>query len=236
VIVPSHSTLEDMEALYGIPASRLVVVPLGVDDTFSPQRDSEQAASVRERYVDGRPFLLFVGKLSQRRNIPLLVNAFAEAKRRADLPHALLLFGPNHLGIPLGRIADEAGVGDAVVQVDGTVASHDELASVYNAADLFVSASIYEGFSLPLVEALACGTPCVVAKRAALWEIADGAALLVDEPEDPSAMAAAIERALGDQALRDELSRKGIERAGAFRWTEAARATLQVLREVGSAR
>jgi len=235
VIVPSRSTLEDVRTLYDIPPERLVAVPLGVDDAFAPTSDRARCDEVRMRYVGmDRPFILFVGKLSQRRNIPTLVTAFAEVKRRTGMPHVLLLFGPNHLGIPLRRLAEEAGVEDAVVQVDGRVESHADLALLYNAADLYVNPSVYEGFSLPLVEALASGTPSVVARRAALAEIADGAAAFVDEPEDPLALADTIEDVLTDESLRAELSRKGVKRARAFRWEDTARRTLDVLQEAAS--
>lgn len=234
VILPSHSTLEDIRALYRIPEEKLVVVHLGADEAFRPIDQEEKLRDVRREYVGGdRPFAVFVGKLSQRRNIPLLIEAFAEAKRRTGMPHALLLFGPNHLHLPLERLAFEHGVADSVVQVDGEVPSHDRLALVYNAADLFVSASAYEGFSLPLVEALACGTPSVVTNRGALGEIADGAALLVDELST-SALADAIERGVSDESLRSELRTRGPERAQAFTSREAARRTLDVLREVAA--
>ena len=146
VILPSYSTLEDIRALYRIPDEKLVVVHLGADEAFRPIDQEETLRDIRREYVGGdRPFAVFVGKLSQRRNIPLLIEAFAEAKRRTGMPHALLLFGPNHLHLPLERLAFEHGVADSVVQVDGEVPSHDRLALVYNAADLFVSASAYEG-------------------------------------------------------------------------------------------
>ena len=231
VILPSQSTLDDIRDYYGIPEEKLVVVPLGADPSFRPIDEAERLSETRRRYLgEDRPFILFVGKLSQRRNIPILISAFAEAKRRAKLPHSLLLFGPNHLGLPLRELAEAAGVADAVVQDDGVIASHEELALVYSAADLFVSASSYEGFSLPLVEALSCGRPSVVVDTSALAEIAGGASLLVHEPST-EALADGIERALTDDELRRTLSAAALERADHFRWEETARRTLDVLRE-----
>src|SRR5439155_12482961 len=119
----------------------------------------------------------------------------------AGFPHALLLFGPNHLDLPLEELADELAIVDSFVQVDGKVENHAELAAVYSAADLYVSASIYEGFSITLVEALACGTPVVTVDTSAMREIADGAGVLVDQPE-PEQLADAIAAVLGDEQLR----------------------------------
>lgn len=231
VIVPSQSTLEDIQALYGIPAERLVVVPQGVDDSFAPVSDPERLRVERVRWLgDDTPFVLFVGKLSQRRNIPTLIRAFAELKLTDGLPHKLLLFGPNHLGLPLRELASELGIGDSVVQTDGRVDNHSELAAIYSAADLYVNPSAYEGFSITLVEALACGTPTVAVDRAALREIADDAALLVDEPS-PEPIAEAMHRALTDDVLRHRLRTRGVERATSFRWEQTARLTLDVLRD-----
>ncbi len=234
VILPSQSTLEDIATLYRIPREKLAVVPLGAAETFRPIEDEERLRELRRRYLgDDRPFVVFVGKLSQRRNIPILIRAFAQAKRRARLPHALLLFGPNHLALPLRELAESEGVADSVIQDDGVVADHEELALVYNAADLFVSASSYEGFSLPLVEALACGRPTVVVNTSALAEIAGDASVLVDEP-DVDGLADAIERALTDEPLRRDLSTRALARSMSFRWEETARRTLEILREAAA--
>ena len=233
VIVPSRSTLDDIKAHYGIPDEKLVVVPQGADDAFARVHDEAAVRAAHRKWLgDDRPFILFVGKLSQRRNIPTLIRAFARLKRETGVPHALLFMGPNHLQLPLREVAEAAGVGGDVVQTDGKVSSHAELAAVYTAADMYVNASLYEGFSLTLVEALACGTPVVAANRGALGEIAGDAALLVDEPTE-EALANAMARVLDDSSLRDELRRRGPERARAFRWEETARQTLDVLREVG---
>jgi glycosyltransferase involved in cell wall biosynthesis len=232
VIVPSRSTLEDLQELYRVPAEKIAVVLQGADEAFRPLADEQALSETRRRWLgEDRPFAVFVGKLSQRRNIPILIRAFAEAKRRAELPHALLLFGPNHLGLPLEDIVARAGVTGSVFQDDGLVADHGELALVYNAADLYVSASSYEGFSLTLVEAMACGTPAVAVDRAAQREIAAEAALLVPDAT-VEALAEAISWALSDGELRRDLRDRGLKRARLFRWKETARQTLEVLREV----
>ena len=235
VIVPSESTKADIQRHYGLRPEKLVVVPQGADESFRPLDDEELLAATRRRWLGSdRPYVLFVGKLSQRRSIPALIRAFARAKAEHDLPHALLLLGPNHLGLGIRELSEELGVGADVFQDDGKVETHEELVAAYNAADLYVNASLYEGFSLTLVEAMSCGTPVVVADRGALGEIAGDAALLVDEPT-PERLAAAIGPALQDETLRRELRERGLRRAESFRWRDTAQRTLDVLREVAAA-
>ncbi|MGI8497667.1 MAG: glycosyltransferase family 4 protein [Gemmatimonadaceae bacterium] len=235
VIVPSESTKQDIQVLYGIPASKIDVVPQGANADFRPLDDPELMRATRVRYLgEDVPYVVFVGKLSLRRNIPVLLEAFAQLKRTTALPHKLLLMGPNSSDVPLARLTTELGLTDSVIQTDGRVASHRELVPVYNAADLYVNASSYEGFSMTLVEAIACGTPVVGVNRAAVGEIAGECGLMVAEP-DRDLLAGAMERALTDRALHAELRRKGLERANDFRWENTARLTLDVLRRVGEA-
>lgn len=232
VIVPSESTRQDIQAYYGIPAGKIDVVAQGADAAFRPIDDATVLSATRRKWLGADvPYVVFVGKLSQRRNIPVMIEAFAQAKRRGRLPHKLLLFGPNHLGLPIADLARRFGVADDVVQTDGYVSSHLEVVPVYAAADAYLSASSYEGFSMTLVEALSCGTPVVGVNRAAFAECAGECALLVDAPT-PELLGEGLERVLTDRALRDELHRRSLVRAEAFRWEHTARQTLDVLRHV----
>jgi glycosyltransferase involved in cell wall biosynthesis len=232
VIVVSESTSEDVQACYGIPAEKIDIVPPGADDVFRPLDDEAALRAARLKWLGAdRPFIVWVGKLSQRRNIPILLEAFARLKRSRDIPHALLLFGPNHLGLPLERLTRELGIADDVVQTDGTLERHSDLVPVYNAADAFVSASSYEGFSLTMVEAMACGTPVVAVNRAAQREIVDGAGMLIDDAT-PELLAEAMGRVLNEPSLAEGMRSRGVERARHFRWENTARETLDVLRKV----
>ena len=179
VIVPCETTKRDVEQHYGIAEHKIDVVPQGADDSFRPLRnDQELLRRTRLRWLgDDVPYVLFVGKLSQRRNILALIEAFAAVKKRRKLPHRLLLFGPNHLGLPLAEFAASLGVADDVVQTDGRIDSHEDLVPVYNGADVYVNPSIYEGWSITTVEALACGTAVIVADRGGLRDVVEGHAL-----------------------------------------------------------
>jgi glycosyltransferase involved in cell wall biosynthesis len=233
VIAPSQSVKEDLVKRYRLSEDKVKVVPLGADTAFAPVDDPEWKQATRVRHIGSdSPYIVWVGKLSRRRNIPLLIEAFALLKKRARVPHKLLLMGPNHLKLPLGEIAERFGVGGEVIQTDGDFADHRELVAVYNAADLFVSASLYEGFSMPLVEAMACGLPVVVSNRAALAEIAGGYGCLVDEITAPS-FASALGQVLTDSVLRAELCRKSLARSADYRWHGFARQMLEILRQAG---
>lgn len=234
VIVPSQSTLEDIQEYYGIPAEKIEIVAQGADDVFQPLEDPDLVAATRRRWLgDDRPYVVFVGKLSERRNIPALIEAFARVKREAGVPHSLLLFGPNHLGIPIAELAREHEVADSVVQTDGRVDDHSEVVAVYNAADLYVSASSYEGFSLTMCEAMACGTPVVAVDRAAQREIVGDAGILVAD-DSADAIADGIARALSNDSLRAALRHRSIERSALFRWRDKAERTLEIIREVAA--
>jgi glycosyltransferase involved in cell wall biosynthesis len=231
VIVPSTAVRDQIQELYRLPADRMVVIPLGVDESFRPSDDSRAQQTARMRLLGcDRPYVLFVGKLSRRRNIPMLLEAFARLVHEHHVPHALLLFGPNHLGLPIVEQATAFGVGDRVVQADGHTADHRELVTIYTGADLFVSASSYEGTSLPLLEAMSCGTPAVVTRGGAMPEIGGDAAYYTPEIS-AAALAEAMRQVLDDSVLRAGLRRKGLVRAEAFRWSEVARRTFTVLRE-----
>ena len=235
VIVPSLSVKHDIQHAYGIDASRIAVVGQGVDDDFRPVDNEETLRQTRiQQLGEDCPYIVFVGKLSQRRNIPMLIHAFVDLIRREpDLPHKLLLFGPNHLNLPIARLIADLGVDDRVVQTDGRLEQHHDLTRIYSAADAYVSASEYEGFSITVVEAMACGTPVVGINRAAFGEIVGDAGRLIDAPS-VDGLSRALEAVLTDADLRSDLRRRGLERAKDFRWEDIARETLSVLRDVAA--
>jgi glycosyltransferase involved in cell wall biosynthesis len=200
VLAISERTKRDLVELYRVPEAKIVVTPLGVDPAFYPGTDGAGA------------YALFVGAV-QRRKDPLAALA---AARAAELP--LVVVGPEKdaaLASELRRLGAD---------VRGYVAK-DELARLYRGAAVFVLPSRYEGFGLPVVEAMASGTPVVAAPDAALREVAGDAALFA-EPEE---LGAAVREALG---ARDRLVAAGLERARRFTWEETARRTLAVYREL----
>jgi glycosyltransferase involved in cell wall biosynthesis len=235
VIVPSETTKGHVQDIYGVRPEKITIVAEGAPNSFAPVDDQELIAETRRRYLgDDSPYVLFAGKLSQRRNIPALIEAFSRVKRCDGIPHKLLLFGPNVLGLPLDELVGRLGVAGSVVQTDGRLERHADILPVYSGADLFVHPTAAEGFSLTIVEAMACGLPVITVGRGAVKEIVDGAAVTVDAPTADE-LEVAIRRVLSDPSFATELGAKALERSWKFRLESTAQGTLDVMRQVAGA-
>jgi len=231
ILTVSVASFQDIQSYYRVPPSRIVVIPLAAEATFHPGRDDDGMV-VRERYQLGQaPLILFVGKFSRRRHLPALIEAFARLVQQNRVPHLLVLVGVNPLHVPIEQLAQNVGVGNRVVHI-GYV-PNDDLARLYRSADVFIYPSEMEGFGLPVLEAMASGTPVITLRRPVLIEVAGDAAWYA-ETGTPAALHAAMEAVVGDNALREELRRKGLERAHAFSWAGTAQRTLEVLLQVAS--
>lgn len=234
VIVPGGITRDAVIDHYGVDPAKVVVIPQGADEMFRPGTPDEVLTAIRRRYFgEDRPYILFAGKCSVRRNIPRLIEAYAMLRQANRIPHGLLIFGPNHKDLPLASMCRALGVEADVVQTDGVVQHHAELVPIYTAADVFVHPSEFEGWSLTTVEAMACGTPVIVADRGGLREVAGGYGYMVSDPT-ADALAEAIADVLSNDALRADLSRKSRVRGAALNWRDIAGATLQVVRNVAN--
>jgi len=232
VIVHSHSGAADVEATFGVPADRIAVVPLGVGPDFFPEPPPQQEA-VRARVAPGREgFILCCGSLEPRKDVPSLLRAFAGLAQVRNRYRLVLAGGSGRASAEVASLAARLGLGDAVAQVGYLELA--ELRALYGAAALFVLPSLYEGFGLPVLEAMACGTPVVATNAASLPEVVGDAGLLAP-PGDPDALAASMARVLEDRDLAADLRRRGLERAKRFTWEETAVRTLAVYRAVAAA-
>jgi glycosyltransferase involved in cell wall biosynthesis len=222
VLVPSEATARDLAELYGVDRGRVTITPLGVEVPDEPDHAGARRL-LGELGVRG-PFLVAVGTLEPRKNLPRLLDAFGEAA--AELPdHWLVVVGPVGWGPRLRPTWDSVRVKLAGRVDDAT------LHALYQAADGLAYPSLYEGFGLPVLEAMANGTPVLTSDCSSLPEVAGGAALLVD-PLDRAAIAAGLVRLAGDAALRDRLTEAGRRRAAGFSWRATAAATWATYREV----
>jgi glycosyltransferase involved in cell wall biosynthesis len=231
VLVCSDFTRREMARVFPDLASRVVHVPLAAAEDLPPAPAREEA---RTRLEARGPVVLTVGAILNRRRLPVLLRAMAHLRRR--WPEAVLeVVGDNRTHPPLAidALVNELGLEHAV-RVSGHV-SDSGLAARYAAADVAVLLSEYEGFGLPVLEAMARGIPVVAARRPALDEIFGAAALLVD-PGDEDAVASALARVLGDAGLRADLVRRGQALAASFSWAETARRTRSVLAEAARRR
>ncbi|MGQ9683930.1 MAG: glycosyltransferase family 4 protein [Anaerolineae bacterium] len=230
VVVDSASTGRDVVELLGYPAERVRVVYPGVEPCFRPITDEAERARVCGRYGLTRPYILGVSTLEPRKNFAGLVAAFARLRERRCLPHMLAIAGgKGWLYEPIFAQVRESGVEEHVLFL-GHVADAD-LPALYSAAECFAYPSFYEGFGIPVVEAMACGTPVVASQASSVPEAAGDAAILID-PHNIESMADALERVLYDQPLRARLRSAGMEQARRFTWADAGRALLAAYRSL----
>jgi glycosyltransferase involved in cell wall biosynthesis len=231
VITGSEATRKDLVELYDVDPARVAVTPYAADPIYRPMDREEARQAVRSRFGVRSPYVLSVGVLQPRKNLPRLVRAYSRIAGR--VPHRLVLVGKEGWASEELRAAvAEAPAGREPV-FTGYVADAD-LPALYAGADLFVYPSLYEGFGLPPLEAMACGTPVLTSSVSSLPEVVGDAGVTVD-PRSISAIADAMLDLLSDDARRAALSAAGIARAAEFNWDRTARQTVEVYRSVHSA-
>jgi glycosyltransferase involved in cell wall biosynthesis len=218
VLCVSATTAADLAERLGVDADRVAVTPLGTDLRPAP---GEQVESVRRRLGLHGPYLLGLGTVEPRKDLPTLVRAFAALA--SDLPHHLVLAGlAGWDGGELAAAVAASGVADRIV-LPGYVPEADK-AALLTGADVFAYPSRYEGFGLPVLEAMACGVPVVTTTGGSLPEVAGDAATLID-PGDHDALAAAIAKLAADPAARQDAAARGLRRAATFTWDRCAALT-----------
>jgi alpha-1,3-rhamnosyl/mannosyltransferase len=239
VIAISEATRRDARDRLGIPESRIRVVPLAAPPGCRPLRGAPELSLVLGRLGVPRRYVLYHGNKRPHKNLSGLVRAYRRLLERGADPPPLVVTGAEN---PAERDQDfrplrveiaRAGL-EGHVHFTGWVAEQD-VPYLLSGAELLVMPSLYEGFGLPALEAMACGTAVVASRAGAIPEVVGDAALLVD-PTDTEGLAAAMDRVLTDGSLREELAARGMARAAQFSWSETAKGTLAVLeaaREAG---
>ncbi len=229
IIVTSRFTREEILRFFRIPEEKISVVPLGVDARMRP-RSAEEIEPVLRRYGIRAPYLLHVGRIEARKNVRRTLEAFARVRGRLARPvEVVLAGGRGHGGEEVPQAIERLGIRESIRPI-GFV-SREDLPFLYAGAELLLFASLYEGFGLPVLEAMACGTPVLTSNVTSLPEVAGDAALQVD-PRDVEAIAEGLVRLLEDPLLREGYVSRGLERAARFGWDRTARETLAVYREV----
>ncbi len=226
IITVSHNSKRDLVEHFGIAPAGVQVIYNGVSPRFRPDVPGEERRRVADKLGLPSPYLLFLGGERPHKNARNVVRAFAEARRGHQLPHVLVLAGP--MPRNEGRVAALISALDLTdsIRRPGLV-DDDDMPGLFAGADAFLYPTLYEGFGLPVVEAMACGTPVLTSSTSALQEIAGGHALLVD-PMDATAIAAGIVTLATEPAKRAELTKLGLARAADFSWNKTAEATLSV--------
>ncbi len=222
IITVSRSSEKDILNIFGLEKSKVSVIYAAADESFCSGHAQEDISGIKKKYGIKDDFILSVATMRPNKNMRRLLEAFNILKTRYHIPHQLVLAGAINPGVKI------SGKQDAVLT--GHVPAAD-LPLLYSAASLLVLPSIFEGFGLPAVEAMSCGTPVAASGVTSLPEIIQDAGLFFD-PFNTEDMAKTIYRLLSDEALRKRLSGKGLERAKQFSWGQAARETLGIFKEV----
>ena len=235
IIVPSESTKQDLTNMLGVPPIKISVIYEAADERFVPLPIEATRAEVRQKYHLPESFILFVGTIEPRKNVNGLIRAFHHLRNKYGVSDTALVIagGSGWLFNETLELIRQLDLEQSVFLVGRVV--DEELHKLYVAARCHVLAAHYEGFGLPPLEAMACGTPTIVSNVSSLPEVVGDAALLVD-PSNWEEIAVAIHRLLSDDQLHAELREKGLQRARYFNWESAARRTMEVYRLVSNTR
>lgn len=220
ILCPSEHTLRDCRRI-GIEQDRLRLVPMGAENRRASPEEIEAA---RATYGLDRPYILWTGTIEPRKNLPTLIKAFGYLETDVDL----VLVGPKGWNEDLQRLLRGSTRDD--VKALGFV-PHDHLRALYAGAEVFCFPSLFEGFGLPVLEAMLQGTPVVTSKGTSTEEIAEGAGVLVD-PRRAKSIARGLSKVLEDKSFASETAEAGLERAARYTWENTARLTLECYREV----
>jgi glycosyltransferase involved in cell wall biosynthesis len=236
IIAVSECSKRDIERTLHLPSERIHVIGNAVDESYQPVRDPRLLAGVRERYGIGERFILYFGGFDVRKNVPRLVHAYARIRNQLGEPHQLVLAGRlRHVGHPLypdpRPLIRQLGL-DGEVIFTGQIREQDK-APLYSAATVFLFPSLYEGFGMPVLEAMACGAAVVTSNRSALPEVTGNAAVLVD-PTCTEAISQAIVDLLRDPARRATLAQAARQRASLFSWGAVAEQTMRVYEQAAA--
>ncbi len=230
VLTVSEYSKQDMVAVYGAAPEKIVVGYNGVNPLFRPLEDRGEAEKILTGYGIGKDFLLYIGRLNRRKNLQALIAAFNEFKRRGTRPHQLVVVGRRDF-LPAEDMAtiDSSPYREDVVFTGYVPDGH--LPLLYGTAALFVYPSLFEGFGLPCLEAMACGCPVVTSNTTSLPEVVGDAAIMVN-PNEHREICAAMEAVLDDGDRRREMIVRGLARAAEFTWRRTATKFLEIVAEL----
>ena len=232
VVADSENTRNDVICLLGVPPERVTVVPGGVDPVFKPVTDPARLAAFRRTLglESDTPYILFIGVIEPRKNLMGLIEAFDILKSRRSLPHKLVVAGRRGwLSDATMERAERSPYRNEII-FPGFI-PEEELPTLYSAAEAFAFPSHYEGFGLPVLEAMACGTPVVASRASSLPEVVGDAGMQVD-PDDSERLASALELLALNPEMRADFRERGIARAAGFTWDAAAQVMLEVYHKV----
>jgi glycosyltransferase involved in cell wall biosynthesis len=229
IVTCSEYSRQDIIDTYKIAPEKVTTIPLAAADRFRPVTDETELMRIKQKYDLPGDFILGVGSVQPRKNLVRLIEAYSILSDKRDLPPLILVGKKAWLFEDSLKAAVEHGVEDKVRFTD--FVPDDDLPGLYTLSTCFVYPSFFEGFGIPPLEAMQCGSPVITGNRTSLPEVVGDAGILVD-PFDVTSIADAIDRVLSDSQLRGELRQKGFERAKLFSWKRSARETLDIFEKV----
>jgi len=230
IIAISEHTKKDIVNYLGAPPELITVTQLAASGDYHEVTDASELKRARQRYNLPENYLLFVGSLEPRKNVKTLLESYSRLKESFKKEFPLVIAGGRGwLNSDIPELVKTLGVEDRVVFA-GYI-DRGDIAAVYSGATVFVFPSLYEGFGLPILEAMGCGTPVITSNVSSMPEVAGDAAVLVS-PTDAASLTAALEEVLGDESKRAGMKKKGFVQARRFSWERCAKETLEVYRKV----
>ena len=229
IVTCSEYSRQDIIDTYKIAPEKVTTIPLAAADWFRPVTDDEELGRIRTKYHLPSDFILGVGSVQPRKNLVRLIEAYSILSDKRDLPPLILVGKKAWLFEDSLKAAREHGVDDKVRFTD--FVPDQDLPGLYTLSTCFVYPSFFEGFGIPPLEAMQCGSPVIAGNRTSLPEVVGDAGILVD-PFDIPSIAGALDRVLSDSNLHEDLRQKGFERAKLFSWHRAAGETLDIFKKV----
>lgn len=225
VITESESTKNDIIRHLNIDPQKIFVTHFAADESFRPIKENEVKKKLSKFNIQ-KPYIMFLGTLEPRKNIPTLIRAFTALKKKKNIPHKLVLVGQKGWFFQeIEKALEESLYRDEII-FPGYIPDED-IPALYNGAEIFVYPSFYEGFGLPVLEAMQCGTPVITSNISSMPEIGGDACYYI-EPKSLDDLTRGLEKIIENTDLRKKMSQKGIERAKQFSWEKCAKETLRI--------
>lgn len=231
IITPSFNTKNDITRRFKVNEEKIVVAPLAYNkNIFKPVPENFDSRETKEKYKIKGPYILYIGVLQPRKNIARLIRSFNVLKKKNKIPHQLVLVGsPGWLFEDIFKEIAKSPFKKDIIQI-GEV-KWEELPKLLWAAEVFVLPSLYEGFGLPVLEALASGTPVITARNSSLPEVGGEAAEYIENAKSEKEIAEKILKVISNENLREEMRQKGFEEAKKFSWEKCAKNILQTIKD-----
>jgi len=230
IITVSEWSKRDIMRIFDVPENKIAVTPLAADDFFVPMDKTYAGDYIQEKYKIDKNIILYLGGFSPRKNVKSILVAFSMVYKNLSKDYKIVIIGSDRDDHQfLNKLAQSLGIGDKVF-FTGYV-PYEDLPYFYNASDVFVYPSLYEGFGLPILEAMCCGTPTITSNVSSIPEVAGDGAMLIN-PFDTEELAKAMSEVLENNSVKADLISKGFERASNFNWKKTASETLKIYEEV----